>query len=210
MRSANATRRSWRASSAREGGACAEESAGRREAARARGDLSPARRFRGAGPNLAGRLDPQDHPKDTPRDTLTPGSTKGRRHNAWLADLYNGEQDVVPDEVVKSSVPLPARPVARTTPSRFTSTAPTWCSSGPKEYVVLEDNVRCRAGSPTRSDPRAGLESMGDLYESYASAPSLYYDRAQEVPTDRGSRRRRSSRRGRDPRRGGLCLFECR
>jgi len=118
------------------------------------------------------RIIPKDH-----REILSTGLLqRGYAINAWLADLYNGEQDVVPDEVVKSSVlyrpgPLPDHSV----PVHIYG--PDVVQLGPKEYVVLEDNVRVPSGvAYAEAIRRAGLESMGDLYEPYRiSAISAYY-----------------------------------
>ena len=118
------------------------------------------------------RIVPKDH-----REILSTGLLqRGYAINAWLADLYSGEQDVVPDEVVKSSVlyrpaPLPDHSV----PVHIYG--PDVVQLGPKEYVVLEDNVRVPSGvAYAEAIRRAGLESMGDLYEPYRiSAISAYY-----------------------------------
>jgi carboxylate-amine ligase len=101
---------------------------------------------------------------------------RGYAINAWLFDLYNGAQDVVPDEIVKSSVlyrpgPLPDQSVP------IHVYGPDVMQLGPKEYAVLEDNVRVPSGvAYSEAIRRAGLESMGDLYEPYRiSAISAYY-----------------------------------
>ena len=118
------------------------------------------------------RIIPKDH-----REILSTGLLqRGYAINAWLADLYNGEQDEVPDEIVKSSVlyrpgPLPVHSVP------VHVYGPDVVQLGPKEYVVLEDNVRVPSGvAYSEAIRRAGLESMGDLYEPYRiSAISAYY-----------------------------------
>jgi uncharacterized circularly permuted ATP-grasp superfamily protein len=101
---------------------------------------------------------------------------RGYAINAWLVDLYNGEQDVVPEEIVRSSVfyrpgPLPDYSVP------IHVYGPDVMQLGPKEYVVLEDNVRVPSGvAYSEAIRRAMVEVMGDLYEPYrVSAISAYY-----------------------------------
>lgn len=118
------------------------------------------------------RIIPKDH-----REILSTGLLqRGNAINAWLIDLYNGEQDVVPEEIVKSSVfyrpgPLPDYSVP------IHVYGPDVMQLGPKEYVVLEDNVRVPSGvAYSEAIRRAMLEAMGDLYELYrVSAISAYY-----------------------------------
>jgi uncharacterized circularly permuted ATP-grasp superfamily protein len=118
------------------------------------------------------RIIPKDHREILSRGLLQ----RGYAINAWLADLYNGEQDVVPREIVESSVyyrpgPLPDYSVP------VHVYGPDVVQLGPKEYVVLEDNVRVPSGvAYSEAIRRAGLETMGDLYEPYrVSAMSAYY-----------------------------------
>ncbi len=118
------------------------------------------------------RIIPKDH-----REILSTGLLqRGNAINAWLIDLYNGEQDVVPEEIVRSSVfyrpgPLPDYSVP------IHVYGPDVMQLGPKEYVVLEDNVRVPSGvAYSEAIRRATLEAMGDLYEPYrVSAISAYY-----------------------------------
>src|SRR5215210_837710 len=118
------------------------------------------------------RIIPKDH-----REILSTGLLqRGYAINAWLVDLYNGEQDVVPEEIVQSSVfdwsgSLPGYSVP------IHVYGPDVVQLGPKEYVVLEDNVRVPSGvAYSEAIRRAGLECMGDLYEPYrVSAISAYY-----------------------------------
>ena len=118
------------------------------------------------------RIVPRDHREILSRGLLQ----RGYAINAWLTDLYNGEQDVVPEEIVKSSVlyrpgPLPDHSI----PVHIYG--PDVVQLGPKEYVVLEDNVRVPSGvAYAEAIRRAGLEAMGELYKPYrVSAISAYY-----------------------------------
>jgi uncharacterized circularly permuted ATP-grasp superfamily protein len=118
------------------------------------------------------RIVPKDHREILSRGLLQ----RGYAINAWLFDLYNGEQDVVPDEIVRSSAfyrpgPLPDHSVP------IHVYGPDVMQVGPKEYVVLEDNVRVPSGvAYSEAIRRAGLEYIGDLYEPYrVSAISAYY-----------------------------------
>jgi uncharacterized circularly permuted ATP-grasp superfamily protein len=118
------------------------------------------------------RIIPKDH-----REILATGLLqRGYAINAWLVDLYNGEQDVVPEEIVRSSAfyrpgPLPDYSVP------VHVYGPDVMQLGPKEYVVLEDNVRVPSGvAYSEAIRRAMMEVMGDLYELYrVSAISAYY-----------------------------------
>ncbi|MCA1716818.1 MAG: circularly permuted type 2 ATP-grasp protein [Actinobacteria bacterium] len=118
------------------------------------------------------RIIPKDH-----REILSTGLLqRGNAINAWLVDLYNGEQDVVPEEIVSSSVfyrsgPLPDYSVP------IHVYGPDVMQLGPKEYVVLEDNVRVPSGvAYSEAIRRAMVEVLGDLYEPYrVSAISAYY-----------------------------------
>ncbi len=118
------------------------------------------------------RIIPKDH-----RELLSTGLLqRGNAINAWLIDLYNGEQDMVPEEIISSSVfyrpgPLPNYSVP------IHVYGPDVMQLGPKEYVVLEDNVRVPSGvAYSEAIRRAMLEAMEDLYEPYkVSAISAYY-----------------------------------
>ena len=118
------------------------------------------------------RIIPKDH-----REILSIGLLqRGNAINAWLVDLYNSEQDVVPEEIISSSVfyrpgPLPDYSVP------IHVYGPDVMQLGPKEYVVLEDNVRVPSGvAYSEAIRRAMVEAMGDLYEPYrVSAISAYY-----------------------------------
>ena len=118
------------------------------------------------------RIIPKDH-----REILSTGLLqRGYAINRWLVDLYNGEQDVVPEEIVRSSVFYRPRPLPNySVPIHVYG--PDVMQLGPKEYVVLEDNVRVPSGvAYSEAIRRAMLEAMGDLYEPYrVSAISAYY-----------------------------------
>ncbi len=118
------------------------------------------------------RIVPKDHREILSRGLLQ----RGYAINAWLADLYNDEQDVVPEEIVETSInyrhgSLPEHSVP------VHVYGPDVVQLGPKEYVVLEDNVRVPSGvAYSEAIRRAGLEAMRDLYEPYRiSAISTYY-----------------------------------
>ncbi len=93
---------------------------------------------------------------------------RGRAINAWLSDLYNGDQDVVPDEVIQSSVfyrkdPLPDCSAA--TPIHVYGPDLVHLDSG--EYVVLEDNVRVPSGvAYAEAVRRTGMATYGETFES--------------------------------------------
>lgn len=101
-------------------------------------------------PDDTGRIFPVDWvPRILPADhwrALSAGlSQRGRAINAWLREVYGGDQDVVPDEIVRSSVfyrphasPGDAPPVH--------VYGPDLVHVGPGEYVVLEDNARVPSG----------------------------------------------------------------
>ncbi|MDQ3285558.1 MAG: circularly permuted type 2 ATP-grasp protein, partial [Actinomycetota bacterium] len=118
------------------------------------------------------RIIPKDH-----REILSTGLLqRANAINAWLVDLYNGEQDVVPEEIVRSSVFYPPGPFpGYSVPIHVHG--PDVMQVGPKEYVVLEDNVRVPSGvAYSEAIRRAMIEVMGDLYELYrVSAISAYY-----------------------------------
>jgi uncharacterized circularly permuted ATP-grasp superfamily protein len=135
-------------------------------------DEDPAGKERILPANWIPRIIPKDHREILSRGLLQ----RGYAINAWLLDLYNGEQDVVPEEIVESSVfyrsgPLPDYSV----PVHIYG--PDVVQLAPKEYMVLEDNVRVPSGvAYSEAIRRAVLESMRDLCELYrVSAISAYY-----------------------------------
>ena len=111
------------------------------------------------------RIIPQDHWQKISTGILQ----RGRAINAWLADLYNGDQSVVPREIVESSVfyrdrPLPESSVA----APVHVYGPDLVHLGDGEYVVLEDNVRVPSGvCYSEALRKASREVMGDLFEPY-------------------------------------------
>jgi uncharacterized circularly permuted ATP-grasp superfamily protein len=94
---------------------------------------------------------------------------RGWAINAWLADLYNGDQQVVPREIVESSVFYRDRPLpAASVPAAVHIYGPDLVHLGDGEYVVLEDNVRVPSGIAYSEALRVvGQEVMGDLFAPY-------------------------------------------
>ncbi|MDP8953118.1 MAG: circularly permuted type 2 ATP-grasp protein, partial [Actinomycetota bacterium] len=111
------------------------------------------------------RIIPRDH-----WETLSAGLVqRGRAINAWLTDLYNGEQDIVPQEIIQSSIYYRTRPLPDcAVPNPVRVYGPDVVHLEPGEYVVLEDNVRVPSGVAYSEAVRhAGLEVLGELYEPY-------------------------------------------
>ena len=111
------------------------------------------------------RIIPRDH-----WETLSAGLVqRGRAINAWLTDLYNGEQDIVPQEIIQSSIYYRTRPLPDcAVPNPVRVYGPDVVHLEPGEYVVLEDNVRVPSGiAYSEAVRRAGLEVLGELYEPY-------------------------------------------
>jgi uncharacterized circularly permuted ATP-grasp superfamily protein len=111
------------------------------------------------------RIIPKDH-----WETLSAGLLqRGLAINAWLVELYNGEQDVVPRKIVESNVfyrPHTLPDCALPFPIRVYGPDVVHLESG--EYVVLEDNVRVPSGvAYAEAIRRAGLEALSDLYDPY-------------------------------------------
>jgi uncharacterized circularly permuted ATP-grasp superfamily protein len=104
------------------------------------------------------RIIPRDHWERLSAGLLQ----RGRAINAWLGDLYNGDQDVVPEEIVESSALYRPHPL----PERIAPVyGPDVVHLGPGEYAVLEDNVRVPSGvAYSEAIRRAGFEAMGDLF----------------------------------------------
>src|SRR5215217_5742497 len=72
---------------------------------------------------------------------------RGWAINAWLADLHHGDQSVVPNEVVQSSVFYnPGRLPAHSAAAPVHVYGPDVVRLDSGEYVVLEDNVRVPSG----------------------------------------------------------------
>ena len=94
---------------------------------------------------------------------------RGRAINAWLTDLYNGDQGVVPREIVESSVFYRDRPLPESSAAAPVHIyGPDLVHLGDGEYVVLEDNVRVPSGvCYSEALRKAGREVMGDLFRPY-------------------------------------------
>lgn len=111
------------------------------------------------------RIIPRDHWQSISSGILQ----RGRAINAWLADLYNGDQNVVPREIVESSVFYRERPLpGNSTAAPVHVYGPDLVHLGGGEYVVLEDNVRVPSGvCYSEALRKAGRNIMGDLFEPY-------------------------------------------
>ena len=137
----------------------------------------PAGKDRILPANWMPRIIPKDH-----WVTLSAGLLqRGRAINAWLADLYNGEQDLVPEEIVESSLFRRRHPL----PYDFAPVhvyGPDLVHLESGEYVVLEDNVRVPSGiAYSEAIRRAGLEAIGDLFAPYRVSSILgYYSMLRE------------------------------
>ncbi len=111
------------------------------------------------------RIIPHDHWEELSAGLLQ----RGRAINAWLADLYNGEQPIVPDEVMRSSTfyrPELLPETALATPVHVYGPDVVHLRDG--GYVVLEDNVRVPSGvAYSEAVRRAGLDAFGETFEPY-------------------------------------------
>jgi uncharacterized circularly permuted ATP-grasp superfamily protein len=94
---------------------------------------------------------------------------RGWAINAWLADLYHGDQRVVPNEVVESSVfYTPGRLPAHSAAAPVHVYGPDVVRLDSGEYVVLEDNVRVPSGvAYAEAIRRAGLNALEELFAPY-------------------------------------------
>ncbi len=137
-------------------------------------------------PDDTGRIFPVDWvPRIIPAAhwrTLSAGlSQRGRAINAWLREVYGGDQDVVPDEVLRESVFY--------RPHDFPGEAPVHVYGpdvvhvAPGEYVVLEDNARVPSGIAYADViRRLGMELLPELFEGYRVAEVFsYYSRLKET-----------------------------
>ena len=137
-------------------------------------------------PDDASRIFPVDWmPRVIPSDhwqTLSAGLLqRGRAINAWLREVYGGDQDVVPDEVLRDSVFYKPHTYPGDTPVHVYG--PDVVHVGPGDYVVLEDNARVPSGI-AYSDVirRVGMEVLPELFEGYRVAGIFaYYDRLREA-----------------------------
>lgn len=92
---------------------------------------------------------------------------RGRALNAWLVELYNGHQDVVPEEIVASSSFYEPRPLPDGV-APIHVYGPDVVHLGDGEYVVLEDNVRMPSGAAySEALRRTGLAVMKEMFAPY-------------------------------------------
>ncbi|MGF1470509.1 MAG: circularly permuted type 2 ATP-grasp protein [Rubrobacteraceae bacterium] len=123
------------------------------------------------------RIIPQEHWERISAGVLQ----RGRAINAWLTDLYGAGQEIVPQEIIESSVFY--RP--HQLPGGFAPIqvyGPDLVHLGDGEYVILEDNVRVPSGvAYTEAIRRVGLEVLGELFAPYeVSGVVAYYNRLCE------------------------------
>ena len=136
-------------------------------------------------PDDTGRIFPVDWvPRIIPADhwrTLSAGlSQRGRAINAWLRDVYGGDQDVVPEEVLRESVFY--KPHAYPGEAPVHVYGPDVVHVEPGQYVVLEDNARVPSGIAYADViRRLGMDLMPELFEGYRVAEVFsYYSRLKE------------------------------
>ena len=109
------------------------------------------------------RLIPRDHWERLSAGLLQ----RSRAINAWLDDLYNGDQGVVPKEIVESSIlyrpnPLPGPSIP------VHVYGPDVVHMGDGEYLVIEDNVRVPSGiAYSEAVRQAGLAVMKEMFDPY-------------------------------------------
>lgn len=119
------------------------------------------------------RIIPSDHWRMVSAGVLQ----RGKALNAWLTDLYNGEQPVVPRQIVESSVfyrnaPLPGPSM----PNPIHVYGPDLVHLGSGKYVVLEDNVRVPSGITYSEALRwSSLDILKDLFSPYKVANGRAY-----------------------------------
>lgn len=122
------------------------------------------------------RIVPADHWR-----TLSAGlSQRGRAINAWLREVYGGDQDVVPDEVVRESVFY--RPHTHPGGTPVHVYGPDVVHVSPGEYVVLEDNARVPSGIAYADViRRLAMDLLPELFGGYRVAEIFsYYARLRE------------------------------
>ena len=137
-------------------------------------------------PDDTGRIFPVDWvPRIVPADhwwTLSAGlSQRGRAINAWLREVYGGDQDVVPDEVLRESVFYKPHDFPGESPVHVYG--PDLVHIEPGRYVVLEDNARVPSGIAYADViRRVGMEVLPELFEGYRVAGIFsYYSRLRET-----------------------------
>lgn len=119
------------------------------------------------------RIIPTDHWRIVSAGVLQ----RGKALNAWLTDLYNGEQPIVPHQIVESSVfyrnaPLPGPSM----PNPIHVYGPDLVHLGSGKYVVLEDNVRVPSGITYSEALRwSSLDILKDLFSPYKVANGRAY-----------------------------------
>jgi uncharacterized circularly permuted ATP-grasp superfamily protein len=93
-------------------------------------------------------------------------SAAEKRINAWLRGVYGAGQDLVPEEIVYSSVFYGPHDLPGSTPPiRIYGSDVVHLDSG--EYVVLEGNVCVPSGvAYSEAIRRAGMETMPEVYEA--------------------------------------------
>src|SRR5215207_1099452 len=106
---------------------------------------------------------------------------RGKALNAWLRGVYGGDQDVVPEEIVRGSVFYRPHDLPGSSPPIHIY-GPDVVHLASGEYVVLEDNVRVPSGiAYSEAIRRAGLEAIGDLFAPYRVSSILgYYSMLRE------------------------------
>ena len=100
---------------------------------------------------------------------------RGRALNAWLTDLYAGRQDVVPEQIVKSSAFYKPRALPEGA-APIHVYGPDVIHLGDGEYVVLEDNVRVPSGAAySEVLRRTGLAVMSEMFAPYRVKGVYHY-----------------------------------
>jgi uncharacterized circularly permuted ATP-grasp superfamily protein len=107
---------------------------------------------------------------------------RGKAINAWLRGVYGGGQDLVPEEIVRSSIFYRPHDLSGSSPPIHIY-GPDVLHLASGEYVVLEDNVRVPSGvAYSEAIRRAGTETMPEVYEAYRAVEIYsYYDRLGET-----------------------------
>jgi carboxylate-amine ligase len=131
-------------------------------------------------PEDSGRIFPVDWtPRIIPADqwrALSAGlAQRGRAINAWLREVYGGGQNVVPEEIVRSSFfHRPHEYPEGVSPVHVYG--PDVVHIHPGEYVVLEDNARVPSGVAYADViRRVGMEVLPELFEPYKVAEIQAY-----------------------------------
>ena len=125
------------------------------------------------------RILPADHWQSISSGVLQ----RGKALNAWLTDLYNGGQSLVPRQVVESSIFYRNAQLPRpSVPNPIHVYGPDLVHLGSGEYVVLEDNVRVPSGITYSEALRwSSLDIMKELFSPYKVANGrAYYQKLRE------------------------------